>query len=198
MSQAIEEPDYQVIKKYAHFEVRQYANYIVAEVMVNGTSQEAGNLAFKYLGGYIFGKNKGARKIEMTAPVTQVISTKPQENEPLKIAMTAPVTQIANNNGNGYLVQFTMPKKFTMASLPEPIDPKVSLREVPGKRYAVIRYSGSWSDEKYQEKLSLLKKEVNLEGLQTQGEPIFARYNAPFSLPFLRRNEIWIMLVSPN
>lgn len=186
MSHAIEEPEYKVIKKYDTFEVRQYADFIVAEVFVKGTPEEVGNIAFKYLGGYIFGKNKGERKIEMTAPVTQVAA-------PIKIAMTAPLSQVAVDNG--YVVQFTMPKEFTMATLPEPNDPKVKLREVAGQKYAVIRYSGTWSQENYEEKLKELKLGVENAGLKVQGEPVFARYNGPISLPFLRRNEVWLMLV---
>ncbi len=122
----------------------------------------------------------------MTAPVSQT-------PVPTKIAMTAPVSQSATEGG--YLVQFAMPREFTMDTLPEPTNPKVKLREMPAQTYAVIQYSGSWSQALYEEKLNLLEKSISEAGLKIDGEPIFSRYNAPFSLPFFRRNEIWIAVL---
>ncbi len=187
---AIEEPSYKVIKEYAQFEVREYAPYIVAEVTVPGPADKAGGVAFGYLGGYIFGKNKGTKKIEMTAPVSQQPAQAPV---PIKIDMTAPVIQKPVDQE--FVVQFTMPKTFTMATLPEPNDPKVKLREVPSQTLAVITYSGSWSQNLYEEKLAALRKALQDEGMRTKGEAIFSRYNGPVSLPFLRRNEIWLELL---
>ncbi|MBR7800477.1 SOUL family heme-binding protein [Undibacterium fentianense] len=183
---AIEEPVFEVLKRYPQFEIRQYKAYLVAEVVVPGPAEKAGNVAFEYLGGYIFGKNKGSRKIDMTAPVSQTAA-------PVKIAMTAPVAQTETEGG--YLVQFAMPREFTMDSLPEPTSPKVKLREMPQQTYVVLQYSGSWSQSLYDEKLATLKKAASEAGLTLEGEPIFSRYNAPFSLPFLRRNEIWIRVL---
>lgn len=187
----IEEPAYEVIQTYPQFEVRQYHAYLVAEVLVPGPADQAGNLGFNYLAGYIFGKNKGSRKIAMTAPVAQTPTPAPA---PIKIEMTAPVSQVPS--AGGYLIQFTMPREFTLDTLPEPIDPKVQLREIPAQRYAVLRYSGGWSQSLYEEKLALLKKSVEEAQIATTGEPIFSRYNAPFSLPIFRRNEIWLALAN--
>ena len=186
---AIEEPTFTVVQKTDVFEVRQYQPYLVAEVTVPGPASEAGSQGFSLLGGYIFGKNKGERKLEMTAPVTQT----PQPAAPVKLEMTAPVTQAAAPGG--FLVQFVMPKGYTLATLPEPLDARVKLREVPGNRVAVIRFSGSWSQSLYEEKLQTLRGAVAAAGLATVGEPVSSRYNSPFSLPFLRRNEIWLNLV---
>lgn len=182
---AIEEPAFDVVKRYPQFELRKYKAYLVAEVVVPGPADKAGNTAFEYLGGYIFGKNKGSRKIAMTAPVSQTPA-------PIKIEMTAPVAQSATEGG--YLVQFAMPSEFTMDTLPEPTNPKVKLREMPAQTYAVLQYSGAWSQSLYEEKLALLRRLANEANLKLEGEPVFSRYNAPFSLPFLRRNEIWIKL----
>ena len=186
---AIDEPTYTVVQKTDVFEVRQYAPYLVAEVVVPGPATEAGNQGFRLLAGYIFGKNKGERKLEMTAPVTQA----PVPAPPIKLEMTAPVTQAAT--AGGFLVQFVMPKGYTLATLPEPLDPKVKLREVPGNRVAVIRFSGSWSQSTYEENLQTLRQALAAAGLATSGEPVSSRYNSPFSLPFLRRNEVWLTLV---
>ena len=184
---AIEEPSFEVVKRYPQFEIRKYQAYLVAEVLVPGPAEKAGNTAFEYLGGYIFGKNKGSRKIDMTAPVSQTPA-------PIKIEMTAPVSQTPADGG--FIVQFTMPKEFTMDSLPEPTNSKVKLREMPAQTYAVITYSGGWSQSLYEEKLTTLKKLAKEAGVTLEGEAIFSRYNGPISLPFLRRNEIWLRVVS--
>ena len=187
---AIEEPTYTVVQKTDVFEVRKYEPYLVAEVLVPGPASEAGSQGFSLLGGYIFGKNKGERKLEMTAPVTQ---TPVEPPVPVKLEMTAPVTQASAPGG--FLVQFVMPKGYTLATLPEPLDARVKLREVPGKSVAVIRFSGSWSQNLYNEQLELLKAALSKANILTQGEPVSSRYNSPFSLPFMRRNEIWLSLV---
>ena len=187
---AIEEPTYTVVQKTDVFEVRKYEPYLVAEVLVPGPASEAGSQGFRLLGGYIFGKNKGERKLEMTAPVAQ---TPVEPPVPVKLEMTAPVTQASAPGG--FLVQFVMPKGYTLATLPEPLDARVKLREVPGKSVAVIRFSGSWSQNLYNEQLELLKAALSKANILTQGEPVSSRYNSPFSLPFMRRNEIWIYLV---
>ena len=183
---AIEEPRHTLVQKLDGIEIRDYAPYIVAEVQVPGPAEQAGNQGFRYLGGYIFGRNKGERKIAMTAPVTQTAA------EPVKIAMTAPVTQAASDNG--FRVQFMMPSSFTLDTLPEPLDPQVQLREVPGARYAVIRYSGTWSQANYEEHLQKLRSTLQRHQMTTEGEPIYSRYDAPFMPWFLRRNEIWLKL----
>jgi hypothetical protein len=185
-SHAIEEPDYQVIRQLdGNVELRQYAPYVVAEVDLKTTAEDAGNQAFPILAGYIFGKNKGERKFAMTAPVTQTAA-------PVKMEMTAPVTQAAV--AGGMRVQFVLPKGVTLESAPEPHDPRVQLRLVPASPWAVIRYSGTWSQSNYDEHLALLRATLDKASVATQGEPVLARYNAPFTPWFLRRNEIWLAL----
>jgi len=184
-SRAIEEPDYRVVRELAGIELRQYAAYTVAEVVVPGSAAEAGNQAFRILAAYIFGKNKGERKLAMTAPVTQVAV-------PKKLEMTAPVTQ--TEVASGYLVQFVLPKGVTAASAPEPLDARVRIREVPPSLVAVIRYSGFWSDSNYNEHLAKLQEALRAADLSWTGEPVYSRYNAPFTPWFMRRNEIWLHL----
>ena len=110
LAAAIEEPSYEVVRQLDGAELRQYAPYVVAQVLVSGPADQAGSTAFPILAGYIFGKNKGARKLEMTAPVTQAAS-------PVKLEMTAPVTQAAAPGG--YVVQFVLPQGLTLDSAPE-------------------------------------------------------------------------------
>lgn len=184
-SHATEEPEYQVVRELADIEVRQYAAYTVAEVLMQGSADDAGNQAFPILAGYIFGKNKGERKFEMTAPVTQAAV-------PVKLPMTAPVTQTAAPGG--FVVQFVLPKGVTLANAPEPLDARVQLREVPPSQVAVIRFSGFWSESNYDEHLAKLQAALRAADLAWTGEPIYSRYNAPFTPWFMRRNEIWLHL----
>ena len=184
-SHAIEEPDHEIIRKFDNVELRQYAPYVVAEVLLDAPAEDAGNQAFPILAGYIFGKNKGEKKFAMTAPVTQTAA-------PMRMDMTAPVTQAAV--AGGMRVQFVLPKGVTLATAPEPIDPRVQLRVVPAGTWAVIRYSGTWSQSNYLEHLDKLKAALQAAGVATQGEPMLARYNAPFTPWFMRRNEIWLAL----
>ncbi len=188
-SHAIEEPDHEIIRKFDKVELRQYASYLVAEVVLDASAEVAGNRAFPILAGYIVGKNTGEKKFEMTAPVTQ---TAAPMLAPMRMDMAAPVAQAAV--AGGMRVQFVLPKGLTLATAPEPIDPRVQLRVVPAGAWAVIRYSGTWSQSNYLEHLDELKAALQAAGVATQGEPVLARYNAPFTPWFMRRNEIWLAL----
>ena len=186
MSQAIEEPAYEVVHNLGEsVEIRRYTAYVVAEVLIAGPVDEAGNQAFPILAGYIFGKNKGERKFAMTAPVTQT-------SAPAKLAMTAPVTQSAAEGGT--LVSFVLPKDVTLTTAPEPIDERVKLREVAGHTMAAIRYSGFWSQANDAEHLGQLTAALRTAKLSWAGEPVVARYNGPWTPWFLRRNELWLQL----
>ncbi|MDP3823969.1 MAG: heme-binding protein [Burkholderiales bacterium] len=185
LSHAIEEPEHEVIRSFGNVELRHYAAYVVAEVVLDSSAEEAGSKAFPILAGYIFGKNKGAKTLAMTAPVTQTAA-------PARLDMTAPVTQAAV--AGGMRVQFVLPKEVTLATAPEPIDARVQLREVPAGTLAVIRYSGTWSQTNYQEHLRELRAALEAAGVLTEGEPVLARYNGPFTPWFMRRNEIWLSL----
>jgi hypothetical protein len=182
---AIEEPSYTVERKLGEVEIRAYAPYVVAEVVVPGPADSAGNRAFPLLAGYIFGRNKGERKMAMTAPVTQTAA-------PMKMEMTAPVTQTAAEGG--YVVQFVLPREVTIDRAPEPLDPRVKVREVPAARWATITFSGLWSPDNYERHLAQLREGVAGAGLQVQGDPMWSRYDAPWKPWFLRRNEIWLSL----
>jgi len=181
---AIEKPSYRVVERREAFELREYAPYLVAETVVGGSREEAGNAGFRILAGYIFGKNRGEKKIAMTAPITQA--------EPAKIAMTAPVTQ-AGQEGR-WIIQFMMPSTYTLETLPEPLDPAVSFRVVPVRRVAAHTYSGTWSTSRYEEHLATLRAALAVAGLTAVGEPTWARYDPPFMPWFLRTNEILVEL----
>ena len=180
---AIEEAKYNVLKKDDRFQIRDYAPQVLAEIIVEGNIEQAGNKAFSRLFRYISGENRSRDKIEMTAPVSQ-------EPRGEKIKMTAPVSlQPAEGR---WAVSFMMPASYTLETLPVPDDPGIILREVPARRMAVVRYSGFWSEKKYLRYKKMLESWIDKEGLTIAGDPIWARYNSPFTLWFLRRNEILI------
>ena len=184
---AVEEAKYTVSVKQDDLEIREYEASIVAEVVVNDDFEDASSAAFRKLFNYISGDNNGRNKIAMTAPVTQ-------KAEPEKIAMTSPVGQ--RKADQGWAVSFMMPAFYTMDTIPLPDDPNIVLREIPAHRAAAIRYSGRWSEKSYKKHLSSLLEWMASENLLAVGEPVWARYNAPFTPWFMRRNEILIPIGS--
>jgi effector-binding domain-containing protein len=180
---ATEEAPYKIVKTDDVFELREYAPQLLAEITVDGDLESAGNKAFRPLFRYISGDNTSRGKIAMTTPVSQ-------EQQGEKIAMTAPVSQ--QSVQGKWAVSFTMPVSYTMETLPTPDDAKIKLRQVPARRVAAVRYSGFWSEEKYLVHKEKLEKWIKDNRFTVTGEPVWARYNAPFTPWFMRRNEILI------
>ncbi|WP_395771631.1 SOUL family heme-binding protein [Arenimonas sp.] len=184
---AIEQPKYTVLKDYGDdIEMRQYDGYIIAETEVAAANaDQAGNLAFKRLGGYIFGGNRSKQSLAMTAPVSQAKSE--------KIEMTAPVNQVRTSDGV-WLVSFVMPKSYTLETLPVPNDPEVYFKTVPARKVMAIRFSGRWTETSFTQHESKLLAAVKKNGLKSIGSPWTARYDPPFMPGFMRRNEVMIEL----
>lgn len=179
---AVSEPKFTIKSKSDKYEIRIYEPTIVVETVVEANFDEAGNKAFRILADFIFGNNVSQTKIDMTAPVTlQPVSE--------KIEMTVPVSQIKAQGG--YIIQFTMPDRFNMETLPKPNDSRVTIRSIPQRTIAVYSYSGSWSEDKYKSKLAEFTSELLKDNVNITGEPVFARFNSPLQFWFLRRNEIW-------
>jgi hypothetical protein len=191
IAMAIEEPEYQVVGQYDNYELREYAPYIIAEVDVQGDFDEAGRDAFRILAGYIFGDNAAAEKMAMTAPVESRPSAKGE-----KMSMTAPVTAIAAGDDGRTTYAFVMERKFSLQTLPVPNDDRIRIRAVPERTMAVRRYSGRWTEDKYLQNEKSLLSALDADDIQTIGRPVLARYNSPFSLPFMRRNEVMIEIMS--
>ncbi len=180
---AIEEASYQVVVKDGQFEVRKYAAHVLAETLVDGTLEKAGSKAFDRLFRYISGDNQSRNKVAMTAPVSQ-------ERAREKIKMTAPVSQ--QRVQDKWAVSFMMPAEYTLKTLPVPSNPSVTLRQVPERRMAVVRYSGFWGEARYLDHKLALESWIRAKGFTAAGEPVWARYNPPFTPWFMRRNEILI------
>jgi hypothetical protein len=181
---ATEEPAFKVTLKSGALEVREYPPLIAAEVLVGGDRSQAVNAGFRLLAGYIFGGNIRRQSIAMTAPVVQA----PARGE--SIAMTAPVVQTGANGT--WTVRFIMPRGYTLDTLPTPNDQRVHLIPLPAARMAVVRFSGLAHEPDIQQKTTELKAFVAAQQLVATGPASLARYNPPWTLWFLRRNEIMI------
>jgi hypothetical protein len=178
----VEKPKYQIAESSGNIEIRDYAPQIVAEAEVAGDRRDAIGKGFRIIADYIFGNNTSAQKVPMTAPVTQ------QGSE--KIAMTAPVTQ--QGDGNIWRVRFVMPSSYTMETLPKPNNPAVKLKEIGAKRYAVIRFSGMAGEDNLKRRTEELNAFISAKNLTLLSAPTYAFYNPPWTLPFLRRNEVMV------
>jgi|UniRef100_UPI00404791E5 hypothetical protein len=188
---ANEEPRYEVIKKDNDFEVRRYQPMIIAEVLVTGTLSEASNKGFRQIADFIFGNNedpvkKQSEKIAMTAPVTMEADTSS------KIAMTAPVTM--ESSGGAWKMAFVMPSKFTIDTLPKPKNANVTIKQMPAQQLAVVTFSGWVDEEKLTAQTTRLNEWMAKNGLKSSGSVQLSRYNPPWTLPFWRRNEVWVKL----
>ena len=180
---AIEKAKYTVFEKKDNFEIRQYDSQIVAETYVDGDLEDVGNEGFRRLYGYISGDNKKKQSISMTVPVGQEAGSE-------KIAMTAPVKQ--EKKDNQWRITFLMPTEYTLETLPEPNDTRVKLKVDPGRLMAAVRYTGTWSEDGYEENRALLEEYIQKRGLTKAGDPVWARYDPPFMPWFLHRNEVLI------
>ena len=178
----VEKPDYEVIQSVQNIEIRQYEPMIIAEVEVDGKREDAIGDGFRLLADYIFGNNTVQQVISMTAPVQQ------KENQ--KIAMTAPVQQ--QSAGKSWRMSFVMPSKYSMDSLPVPNNNRVRLKEILTKKFIVIEFSGTNSNENVTEHENQLMNYIEANQIKINDSPKYAFYNPPWSLPFLRRNEVMI------
>jgi len=181
------EPNYQVLNDYGHIQIRQYPVLVVAQTEVTADYKNSSSQGFQRLAGYIFGNNKKQQKIAMTAPVIQ-------EQEAETMAMTAPVIQ--QKSGSVWLMAFVLPSNYSAASAPVPLDSTVVIKEIPGKKTAVIQYSGSLSEQAIKEKSEELKSWLSQQGYQAISPSRSAAYDPPWTLPFLRRNEVHIDIES--
>ena len=178
----VEKPDYKVIQSEQNIEIRQYEPMIIAEVEVDGKREDAIGDGFRLLADYIFGNNTVQQVISMTAPVQQ------KENQ--NIAMTAPVQQ--QSTGKSWRMSFVMPSKYSMDSLPVPNNNHVRLKGILAKKFVVIEFSGTNSNENVTAHENQLMNYIEENQIKINDSPKYAFYNPPWSLPFLRRNEVMI------
>jgi hypothetical protein len=168
-----EEPDYDVVREDGAIEIRDYDAMIIAETIKSGYHEKARRSGFDTLADYIFARNRDGKKIAMTTPVLQ---------------------QLAEGEGRmkGWAIRFVMPKKYTMANLPQPASSDVTLRDVPARRVAAIRFSGNFNATLASKQLMSLYNYLADNNLKQKSDPQYAFYNPPWTPGFMKRNEILI------
>lgn len=186
----VDEPAYRTLSVHGDMELRRYEPMLVAEVTRSGSRRAAANAGFRALADYIFGANVPSEKIEMTAPVTQAPARGGRRSGE-KIEMTAPVSQLPAAGG-AWRIRFVMPEGYTKASLPKPENPEIRIIEEAATTYAVVRFSGIPGGDKLARKTEELRAFMAARGLPEEGDPVYAFYDPPWTLPFLRRNEVMI------
>jgi hypothetical protein len=165
----VDQTDYSVLEKKKDYEVRNYPAHIVAQTTVANTSYRgAMNSGFSIVARYIFGGNTQKQTIAMTAPV------------------------MVGAQGDSRVIAFGMPRSYTMETLPTPSDSRVTLREVPVQKMAVHRFSWSRSESRIQAMKDRLLATLARDGIEIIGSPSYAGYNAPWTPPWMMRNEVLV------
>ena len=183
----VEEAAYTVLSKDDNFELRNYEPMVIVETTIDDDFDNAGNKAFRRLFAYISGNNISNSEIAMTVPV---IADQVETSPGTEIAMTAPVLQESSQGGWRYA--FVLPADLTIDTAPEPVEDNVRLAQIPAMKVAVVQFSGFSSEESMQNKTSELNDWISANDLTPLSEPRWAGYNPPWTIPFLRRNEVMI------
>ena len=170
---ANEQPDYSVLKKDNEFEIRQYTNFLTATVETDGERDEAIGKGFRILFKYISGENKEKENISMTIPVMQ-----------------------KSMGANKWSISFVVPKKFNLQNVPKPDNASVKIINNSNLKVITVTFSGLFSDGNIQENETKLRNYIKEKGLKIEEPPIYAGYNAPWTLWFLKRNEVLFKLIN--
>ncbi len=170
---ANEQPDYTVIKKDNEFEIRQYTNFLTATVETEGERDDAIGKGFRILFKYISGENKNKESISMTVPVMQ-----------------------KSSGNNKWSISFVVPKKFNLQNVPQPDNQSVKIKNNPDLKVIAVTFSGLFSNENIKENEAKIRNYIKEKGLKIEEPAIYAGYNSPWTLWFLKRNEVLFKLVS--
>jgi hypothetical protein len=161
---------YEVVEASHGFEIRDYAAFITLSTIESGGVISSGYSAFGKLAGFIFGGNLESKNIAMTSPVTKV--------------------EVAD----GFEVSFVMPHGMTMSDMPTPKTANLKITEHKAARYAAITFSGAPSDATFRAKAKKLKGMLLEQNHRVDSEPLYARYDGPWTPFFKRRNEVLFAL----
>ncbi len=195
---ATEQPVYQVITNDGDVELRQYPPATLASITLQGTFEDYRAEAFKHLAAYIFGENASHEKVAMTSPVIQREEDSDTRNAASyesryesgseQIAMTSPVLQ--KQDGQSWTMSFILPERYNLERPPEAIDPAIHFSKLNPRQVAAIKYSGINDHDKMEtHKAALENWLVKNPKYKALGAVYWAQYDAPFVIPFLRRNE---------
>ncbi|MDC0720631.1 SOUL family heme-binding protein [Nannocystis bainbridge] len=198
-----EQPKYEVVETLDDVEIRHYAPALLARLTVEGEHDKAVDQAFDRLARYIFGENHPQVRMAMTVPVEQhpegepgalAVPTEPHP-EGERMAMTVPVVQ--KQGGNGWTVAFFLSNELFTSEAPRPDDPAIELIHEPARTVAALRYRGNSSENKREDsRRRLLAALANHPRWQIAENVYWAQYDAPFTLPFAKRNEALVELES--
>ncbi len=161
---------YEVVEASHGFEIRDYSPFITVSTFESGGVVSTGYSAFGKLAGFIFGGNLESKTIAMTSPVMNV------------------------EVHGGFEVSFVMPNDMSIEDMPTPKTGNLKITEHPGAKYAAITFSGAPNDAGFRAKAAKLRKLLLKQNLKTETEPIFARYDGPWTPFFKRRNEVLFAL----
>lgn len=190
-----EQQRYHVLQRQGRVELRRYDACTVADVVVTGSQDRAGNTAFRPLISYTSGGNEASQNLAMTAPVVQ-------ERAGERLAMTAPVLQQPTareaDEAESWTVSFVLPGSRALADYPTPADPRVTLRFVPEHTAAALRWSGRWTQANVAKHTDELLAAVAEAGWTGQGPVRWARFDPPWKPAFARRNEVVLTVVVPE
>ena len=186
----VEQADYTVMKEMNEYEIREYPEHIVAQTTVHGSYGESLRSGFRIVAGYIFGGNTKKENIAMTAPVVAQRGGNLQASE--NIAMTAPV--VSTTEGDSQVISFGMPRSYTLETLPTPNDSRVKIVIIPIKKYAVMRFLWYRSDARVKKMQEKLLSVLAQDGVVVEGSVAYAGYNAPWTPPWMTRNEVLVEL----
>ena len=178
-----DQPSYQVLNKVGNIQIRHYPALLIAETTIVDDYKNASNQGFQRLAGYIFGNNQKQQSLVMTAPVIQ-------ERQAETLAMSAPVLQ--QKSGAVWLMAFVLPTGYSVSTAPIPNDKAVTIKELPDKKVAVIQYTGSLCDSGIEKNAGTLSIWLNQQGFKALSPARSAAYDPPWTLPFLRHNEVHI------
>ena len=144
---------------------------ILATTTVETTDYKEGSrVGFRRLADYIFGENTKSENIGMTAPVYQ----EEEQDGVWKMA-------------------FVMPERYTLETLPKPVDPKIQLVTQPAKTFAVLRFRGRYNERNIERHRAQMESWLaNNNAWKATSKTRAAGYDPPFTLPMFRRNEILV------
>lgn len=188
-----EELPYTVLYETDGIEVRDYPAHLAAQTTSRGEDNDTQGKLFRRLANFIFGGNSGNQSIAMTAPV--ITGFNRDRNIGPSTVPPAPKTESSTHQVpelEHWHMRFSMPASFRKDTLPTPIDPKVEIVEVGAQTVLASRFSGSFNDSR--KRLEHIRRlEAWLEAnpnYESVGEPLFAGYDPPFTIPYFRRNEV--------
>lgn len=181
----VEEPEYKVILSDGDIEIREYESVVMVETVTEGEYEEASDKSFRKLFKYISGENVAQQEVSMTAPVTMF-------REGVDLGSNFPF--FSEQKGSGWTMSFVLPGEYEISSAPVPTNPAVRLKQIPPKRVAALQFSGRWSAERFDDKLEELSDWLEENSYQAVSTPRVAAYNPPWTIPFLRRNEVQVDL----